>query len=212
MQNNLSDIYIMGFKLISKNNVGAVTTLILILLLSQSRLFDFLINTPLGRMVLLAMVILIAHTHKMLGLFAVLCIILAFNHNELNMVYGYNLYEGFDGSGNTTDMSGNMQDMSGNIQSKLASLQSKESSLEDKVKSIQQQIQTANANATNSTSSSSTSESFKGREGFCMTDRETTMLRGKQSSTVPVFQNLREQSDDVSPTDSSMFQSSYMHF
>ena len=196
--------------MISKNNIGAVTTLALILLLSQSRLFDFLMNTHLGRVVLLVMVILIAHAHKMLGLFAVLCIILAFNHNELNMVYGYNLYEGFDTSGNTTDMSGNISDVSGNIQSKLSALQSKETTLENNLKSIQQQLgqQTANTN----TNANTNTETFKGREGFCMSDRETNMLRGKQSNTVPVSNNLREQSDDVSPTDTSMFKSSYAHF
>ncbi len=203
----------MGFNLISKNNIGLATTLLLILLLSQSRFFDFLMNTHLGRIVLLAMIILVAHVHKMLGLFAVLCIILAFNHNELNTVYGYNIYEGFDTSGNTTDISGNLTDMSGNIssaiQSKLSSLQSKESTLESKVNSIQQQM--GKNTSTTSTTSTST-DSFKGREGFCMTDRETTMLRGKQSSTVPVFNNVREQSDDISPTDTSMFKSSYASF
>ena len=34
----------MAFKLVSKNNIGIFTTLILVVLLSQSNLFDFLKN------------------------------------------------------------------------------------------------------------------------------------------------------------------------
>lgn len=171
----------MDFKIVSKNNTGVFMTLILVVLLSQSRFFDFLIDTPLGRMILLAFVILIAYTNKILGLVAVLFIIIASNQNNMNMVYSYNYYEGFDISGNS-DVSGNLLNgtIKNNIQSKLQGAQ----------KTI---------------TTTSTSESFKGREGFCMTDRESTMLRGKQSSSIPVINNLREQSDDVSPSDKSIF-------
>lgn len=181
----------MDFKLVSKNNMGIVMSLILVVLLSQSRFFDFLMDTPLGRMVLLAFVILIAHTNKFLGLVAVLSIIIAFNHNEMNMVHGYNFYEGFEASGNTLTINPPVKD---EIKNKLQ---------DKKAKVIANQ--TANQTAT----TSSNTETFKSREGFCMTDRETNMLRGKQSNAVPVFNNLREQSDDVSPSDKSVFSSDY---
>jgi hypothetical protein len=187
----------MDFKLVSKNNMGVAMTLILVILLSQSSFFDFLIDTPLGRIVLLAFVILIAYTHKILGLLAVLFIILAFNFNDMNMVHSYNYYEGFDGSGNQvknaikTKLQAVQQDMSGNIASN-------------------------NASTTTTTTSSSVSgtETFKGkaREGFCMTDRESNMLRGKQSNTMPVSSKLREQTDDVSPSENSIFSSDYAPF
>ena len=191
----------MDFKLVSKNNMGVVTTLILVILLSQSSFFGFLIDTPLGRMVLLAFVILIAYTHKILGLLAVLFIILAFNFNDVNMVHSYNYYEGFDGSGNVlkgtvknaikTKLQAVQQDMSGNITSNNAS-----------------------TTATSTSSSVSGTETFKGnaREGFCMTDRESNMLRGKQSNTMPVSSKLREQTDDVSPSENSIFSSDYAPF
>jgi hypothetical protein len=44
-----------------------------------------------------------------------------------------------------------------------------------------------------------------------MTDRETNMLRGKQSNTISGF-NSREQSDDVSPSDKSIFSNDYSSF
>lgn len=183
----------MDFKLVSKNNMGVVMTLILVLLLSQSRFFNFLIDAPLGRMVLLAFIIFIAYINKILGLVAVLFIIIAFNQNSMNMVYSYNYYEGFDVSGN---------DVSGNV-----------------INEIKSKLQTAKATsdtsqtATTTSSSTSGTETFKGgREGFCMTDRETNMLRGKQSNVVPVFNNSREQSDDVSPSDKSIFTGEYAPF
>ena len=85
----------MAFKLVSKNNIGIFTTLVLVILLSQSNFFDFLMDTPLGRITLLAFVIFIAYTNEILGLIAVLCIVIAFNSN-VNIVSGYNLYEGLE--------------------------------------------------------------------------------------------------------------------
>jgi hypothetical protein len=198
----------MNFNLVSKNNMGVVMTLILAVLLSQSRFFDFLIDAALGRSFLLVFVIFIAYTNKILGLVAVLFVIIAFNNNDMNMVYSYNYYEGFDGSGNQT--------ANAIMQDKLTILQAKENLLQNKINAVQQKANNQSQNSTNSsttatTTSSSVSgtESFKGREGFCMTDRESNMLRGKQSNAVPVFNNLREQSDDVSPTDKSVFTSEY---
>ena len=180
----------MDFKFVSKNNMGVVITLILVVLLSQSRFFDFLIDTHLGRMVLLAFVILIAYTNKILGLVAVLFVIITFN-NKMNMVNSYNFYEGFDSSGNVTT-------------------QTAKEKIKDNIKS---DVQTATSTTATTTSSAvSGTETFKGREGFNMTDRELNILRGKPSNSVPVFNNLRNQSDDVSPTDKSGFTSDYASF
>lgn len=192
----------MGFKLVSKNNVGIAITLILVVLLSQSRFLDFLIDAPLGRMILLAFVIFIAYTNKILGLIAVLFIIIAFNQNSSNMVYSYNYYEGFDVSGN--DASGNvLNQVKSKLQTAQANIQAAQANIQAQATSDSSQT------ATTTSSSASGTETFKGREGFCMTDRETNMLRGKQSNVIPVFNKSREQSDDVSPSDKSIFTSDY---
>jgi hypothetical protein len=49
------------------------------------------------------------------------------------------------------------------------------------------------------------SKNFGGREGFCMTDRESYILKGKPSNSIKVFNNTREQEDDISPSDKSVF-------
>lgn len=85
----------MALKLISKNNIGIISTLFLVMLLSQSRCFDFLTETPLGRLFLLAITIFICCTNKIFGLLAVIFIIIAFNVNDSNVVQSYNFYEGF---------------------------------------------------------------------------------------------------------------------
>ena len=191
----------MDLKVVSKNNMGVVITLILVILLSQSRFFDFLINTHLGRMVLLAFVILIAWINKILGLVSVLFVIIAFNNNKLNMVYGYSfsdyehnlaLFEGF------TDSSGN----------EVSSEKAKDK-IKDKIESNIQTVIDNNNTTTANTTAISAAETFKGREGFNMTDRELNILRGKQSNSVPVLSNLREESSDISPSDKSVFTSDY---
>ena len=54
----------MNFNLGSKNNMGAIATIILIILLSQSKFFNFLIDTALGRVFLLAFILAISSINK----------------------------------------------------------------------------------------------------------------------------------------------------
>jgi hypothetical protein len=192
----------------SKNIMGIVTTLILVVLLTQSRFFDFLTETPLGRVILLAFIILISCTNKILGLLAVLLIIIAFNQYAPwdNVVQSYNYYEGFDVSGNAHAATV--------VNDKATMLKFKENVMKKKLQDVNNKISDASqkATTTSSSSSSSSTETFGGREGFCMTDRESTMLRGKQSNSIPVFNNSREQDDDISPSDKSVFSTSFSSF
>ena len=86
----------MELKLVSKNSVGTVATLLLIILLSQARFFDFLVDTALGRAILILFILGISYTNKILGVVAVLFIIISFNNSDI----GY--LEGFDNSNNIT--------------------------------------------------------------------------------------------------------------
>jgi hypothetical protein len=177
----------MDVKIVSKNNMGIVVTLIFVILLSQSRFFDFLTDTLSGRIILLALIVLIAYTNKILGLLAVLFVIIAFNQNDTNVVQSYNFYEGFDSSGNLTD-------------SVIMKAKAKEDILKQKTQLL----------STNNDSSQTTTTTAK--EGFCISDKELNILRGKQSSTVPVFNKSREQINEVDPTDKSVFSDSYASF
>ncbi len=73
----------MDLKSIGKNKVGGATLLLLIVLLSQSKLFDLLIDTTLGRLVLILLIIVTSYTNKILGVVSVLMIIVMFNSNNI---------------------------------------------------------------------------------------------------------------------------------
>jgi hypothetical protein len=79
----------MDFNFTSKINMGIISTMILIILLSQSRFFNFLIDNSLGRTILLMFVLGISYIHKIFGVVAVLFIIIAFNQNGLGYLEGF---------------------------------------------------------------------------------------------------------------------------
>jgi hypothetical protein len=66
-------------KLHKKGDVmSCIMCMVLVILASQSRVFDFLIETNLGRMGLLGMVLIICYTNKIFGAASVLFLVLAF--------------------------------------------------------------------------------------------------------------------------------------
>jgi hypothetical protein len=171
----------MELKLVSKNNMGAVATLLLVILLSQGRVFDFLMDTALGRAILIILILGISYIHKIFGVVAILFIIIMFNQSSLGYMEGFT-----DASGNTINAS----------------------TVQQKKVEVKQNVQTQVA-AQKAAAPTTSSETFIGREGFNIIDKEGTMLRGKRSNEVPVFSNARNQTDDVEPTDKSVFTSAY---
>jgi hypothetical protein len=163
--------------------IGVIATLLLIIILSQAKFFNFLIDTAVGRIVLITFILGISYTNKILGIVSVLFIIIMFNQSGI--------YEGF-------------KDLEQNINKDLDLNKDKKPLIPSP--SINQDQTTT----TSSIVSSTPTDSFVGgREGFNMLDREDTMLKGKRSNEVPVFSNARSQLDNVEPTDSAVFTSSY---
>ena len=171
--------------MLSKNNVGIISTLILVILLSQSRVFDFLVDTALGRMILIFFILGISYMHKILGVIAVLFIIIMINQSDMT------LFEGF---------------------SKKTSkkLDADEAADEAEKSKAAAERAAEKAKAAAEAAAKSTKETFVGgREGFNMIDREGTMLKGKRSNEVPVLSNSRTQTDDVEPSDKDVYTNSY---
>ena len=94
----------MDVKLVSKNNVGAIATLLLIILLSHARFFDFLVDSALGRAILILFILGISYTNKILGVVAVLFIIISINNSDI----GY--LEGFTDANNITEKTNKVDD------------------------------------------------------------------------------------------------------
>jgi hypothetical protein len=89
---------------INKKYLGVFATLILVILISQSKIFDLLIDTALGRAFLILFILGVSCLHKIFGVVVVLFIIIMFNNTG-------GIMEGMD---NSTDASGNSMDASGN--------------------------------------------------------------------------------------------------
>ncbi len=193
----------MGFKVISKNNMGAVATLVLVILLSQSRFLNFLIETALGRAVLIMFILGISYTNKILGVVAVLFIIIMVSNSNMPI-----FMEGFTDDSKekvTASEKDKMKKEDGNKKKSDAAKQ-KADAAKQKADAAKQK-----ADATKQKASADTSKVVGGREGFNIVDREGTMLRGKRSNEVPVFANARNQNDDVEPSDKSVFSGDFFH-
>jgi hypothetical protein len=89
----------------SKNNIGGVVALLFVILLSQSKIFNILIDTILGRVALIAFLLIISYLNKILGVVVVLIIVILFNHSNVGYMEGFTT----DASNNaaTTDASNN---------------------------------------------------------------------------------------------------------
>lgn len=215
----------MDFKLISKNNIGTVVLLFLVIALSQARAFNFLIDSALGRIFLIVFILCLSHCNKILGVVGVLFIVIMFNTNMY--------YEGF-GNNTSSSSSSNTKPTSSSSSSSSSkptfgststsdSTDTTSSSTTqintDQVKEmIKQQIADASNNNTSSDSTDSSDSNKKSKnskntaaEGFDILGIENNIKRGKQSNSIPV-NNFVHDSDSISPYEGSSFLGSFSPF
>jgi membrane-bound ClpP family serine protease len=192
----------MDFKFNSKTTLGAISTLTLVIILSQSRFFDFLIDTALGRAALICLIIGISYTHKILGVVAVLFVIIMFNQSYLGSSEGFTSQPATmpDATAAATDAAA--ATMPADKMSSDVAAGDKKPKPSTVTTTVSSAVSTPTPTPTPTTSTGETC--VGGREGFNMTEREGTLLRGKRSNEVPVFSNARSQSDNVAPADKSV--------
>ena len=187
----------MDFKLVSKNNLGVVTSLLLVILLSQGRVFNFLLDTALGRAILILFILVISYTNKILGVVSVLFIIIMFNNSDI----GY--LEGFTDSSSTNSTTTTTSKMPTNSNKDTTSTSTDTTTttttptLTDEQK--QQLMATLQEKAKEKDTSSVTSSSSAvsgGAEGFNTFETERNIQKGKQSNSIPVS-SYANQSDNV---------------
>ena len=201
-----------NFKMVNKNSVGGAGLLLFFIVISQARLFDFLIDTSLGRILLILILICLSYCHGILGVVGVLLIIIAFNHSGLSF-----MSEGFETS---TDCSGSQfgccpdgtttkQDSAGtNCGGTPGETIKAEIKLDpDAVAAIKSQMMDKIKNAKESaasnkpTDSTTTTDSFvttRGLEGFDVLGIENNLKRGKQSNSIPTSSYSIQDSDFIS--------------
>ncbi len=199
----------MDFKFNSKTTLGAISTLTLVIILSQSRFFNFLIDTALGRAALICLIMGISYTHKILGVVAVLFVIIMFNQSYLGSSEGFTSQPAKDATTKdaTTKDATTTDATTDATTTKDADKMPADDAAHDKKQKSSAVTTTISSAVSTPTPppATSTGETFVGgREGFNITEREGTLLRGKRSNEVPVFSNARSQSDDVEPADKSV--------
>jgi heptaprenylglyceryl phosphate synthase len=193
----------MDFKLVSKNNLGVVTSLLLVILLSQSKFFNFLLDTALGRAILILFILFISYTNKILGVVSVLFIIIMFNSSDIGYMEGFTAPSSSNSNdssttNNTTNTSTTSNDSS--------STSSTTPTLTDE----QKQEIIAKLQEKTKDNSTTTSSSSVASEGFDIIGTENTIKRGKQSNSIPV-NSFMKNSDDIMPFGGS-FSDSYSAF
>ena len=177
----------------SKYNTGIAISLILVVLLSQSKIFNFFLNTILGKIVLITLLVVIASIHKILGVVVILFIIIFFSSSDLAYTEGFT---------NNSKMSGT---------DKLA---------KDKANTNKPNTNTPNTNTPNNntpntntpntnTPNTNTSMAPKkpsaiAKEGFDIIGTENNIKRGKQSNSIPV-NDMARTSSDVLPHEGNSF-------
>jgi len=174
----------MNLKMISKKNIGFMITLLLSLLLTQSKVFSFFVNTYLGRTFLVLILIYISYLNNILGIVSVLLIIIMFSNYDFKMLEGL---EGLENKENKTEDTEQTEQPKQPKQTEQTELMNtpKEYNIEKKTELPE------NASI----------------EGFDLVSAESNIQKGKQSNSIPVF-SFSRQSDEVLPYDKSDYSSS----
>jgi hypothetical protein len=170
--------------LVSKNNIGGATALLLVILLSQSKFFNFLLDTALGRAILILFILVISYTNKILGVVSVLFIIIMFNSSDI----GY--LEGFD----TPTTSSTSDTDSTNVAA--SSTKPNKTSPTNSSTTPQKKPPTTAAPDVSAPTTITTAT-----EGFNTIDNERNIQKGKQSNSIPVNNATREPYANVEPFD-----------
>jgi len=168
----------------NKNIIGISIILILFVLFSQAKTFNFLIDTPLGRILLILLIVISGYINNILGIVIVLLLIIFINQNTIYYnnfnVSAYNNSDYIEGL--TTQSSG-------------------PSSVETKPKSAKSKsAKPKTTTTTTSTTNGAVKENFTPLEGYNFHDKERTILIGKQSNTYPTSLHQRTQTENVSPS------------
>ena len=204
----------MDFKLVNKKNMGLVSLLLLVIILSQSRFFNFLIDTALGRAFLIAFLIFISCCHKIMGVVGVLLIIIMFNKSQIGILEGFDAGQ-MDSEQVKSDLQAKIQakmDACGNDTSATSTPAPVTPSTTDTSSSTTTPATTTATPATttpppNLTSLQSKAQETKATEGFDLIGTESRIKSGKQSNSISVNHKTRN-SENVLPFEENIFATS----
>jgi hypothetical protein len=211
----------MDFKLVDKKNMGVVSLLLLVIILSQARFFNFLIDTALGRAFLIAFIIFISCCHKIMGVVGVLLIIIMFNRSQIGILEGFDVGEIKDAV--ESKIQSQQMDACGNDTSTSTSTST--STTTPTTTSTTTSTTTPTTTSTTPTTTSTTdacgnltstqqqnltslqSKATQAKEGFDIIGTESRLKSGKQSNSISVNHKTRN-SENVLPFEENIFSTS----
>ena len=188
----------MNIKPLGKNSIGIILTLLLVILLSESRLFKFFTDTYLGRTFLVTLLLIASYLNKILGIVCVFIIIIMFNINVLK-------YEGFDTNNkNDSDKKEKTTTEDNNNTTSETTTTNKINTPITTPTPTPKDTKTETDDKINVVTTSTTNESKSAIEGFDLQSTENNIKRGKQSNSIPVNQYYK-QSIEVAPYEEPSF-------
>ena len=187
----------MDFKQNMKNCTGVVLILLLLIFFSQAKTFNFFINTYLGRVLLIIILLVASYCNQIFGIVIVLLIIIVFNNVSLT-------------EGMTTNKEGEAEHPKEDTNSKkdFDEIISNNQEIVSPIESIEPNVPFLKDNSTNE----ELHKNNKSIEGFDMIGTENSIQRGKSSNSIQINEDTRS-FKNISGTDTdSLFINNYSNF
>jgi len=188
---------------LDKNSIGVCLSLLLVILLSETRLFKFFIDTYLGRAFLIIILLIASYLNKILGVACVFIIIIMFNNKNMS-----SYYEGFLEGNNPTHSNGGKKDKTPPVTNDATTDPVSEKPTtpvpNDKINVVTDTATSSKDTKNVSSKSDSNDVVTKAIEGFDLQCTENNIKRGKQSNSIPVSQ-YNKQSIEVAPYECASF-------
>jgi len=213
---------------LSKNLVGTIVTFILILVLTHGRFFDFLLNSNIGRVFLIFLILAISSMNKIFGVVFILFFIIIFNQSDfsnMNMLEGFREgkknkgdedddeegFEGFrEGKKNKGDEDDDEEGFEGFREG--AKKKSKGKSTPPPPPPADEAEDDEGFRLTPASLQDVSRHSGMSIEGIDILGKEDILRKGKSSNHYGVYNYARRQSDNIIPADNNVFLSEFSNF
>ena len=205
--------------LVSKENLGCVILLLLVVVLSLSKTFNIFMDSHLGRVVLILLVLVLSYLNKILGVVGALFVIIILSGS--NMLYQEG-FESNDMNKGTTLLDTTKSDTSKDTQKEKEEVQKGDNTVNiptntntntnmlptSDITSSMPQIKPSSHNESAVTSSIASATTT---EGFDIIGLENDIKKGKQSNSIPVNAFMKE-SQFVSAYEANPFKEEFASF
>jgi hypothetical protein len=212
----------MNFMLVSKENLGCVILLLLVVVLSLSKTFNIFMDSHLGRLVLILFVLVLSYLNKILGVVGALFVIIILSGT--NMLYQEG-FESNDMNKGTTMVDTTKSNTSKDTQKEKEEVQKGDNTVN--VPTTPNMLPTSVTTTPNTSNTSSMPQmnppshdasavtssiaSATTTEGFDIIGLENDIKKGKPSNSIPVNAFMRE-SQFVSAYEANPFKEEFANF